>query len=134
MITFARIFAIFHKYHVRKPLASHSSMLAYDQPAYMLRNPTMKLIRVVNRKFSSLKVSGAVLLKYPARLVMRAMTMATGAALAALHIPCTHSRGTSGGASSVAITGAAKASTNSARVTAKNAFLMCVFTSVSSRA
>lgn len=90
MITLARIFAIFHRYHVRKPLASHNSILLYDQPAYMLRNPTRKLINVVKRKFSSLKFSGAVLLKYPARLVMRAMTMATGAALAAAQIPCTH--------------------------------------------
>ena len=79
-------------YHVRNPLASHSPMLAYDQPAYMLRNPTRELIRIVKRKFSSLKFSGAVLLKYPARLVIRAMTMATGAALAAAQIPCARAR------------------------------------------
>jgi len=60
VITLASILAIFHKYHVRKPLASHNSILLYDQPAYMLRNPTRKLINVVNRKFSSLNFSGAV--------------------------------------------------------------------------
>lgn len=86
----ASILAIFQMYHVRKPLASHNSILLYDQPAYMLRNPTRKLISTVNRKFSSLKSSGPVLLKYPARLVMRAIMMAIGAALVALQIPCTH--------------------------------------------
>ena len=93
----------------------------------MLRNPTRKLIRVVKRKFSSLKFSGAVLLKYPARLVMRAIMMATGAALAAAQIPCSHSRGTSGGASSAAMTGKANASTSSAGIVAKTkyAVLMC---------
>jgi len=91
----------------------------------MLRNPTRKLIRVVKRKFSSLKFSGAVLLKYPARLVMRAITMATGAALAAAQIPCTHSRGTSGGASSTPMTGEANASIRRAKVTAKYDFLIC---------
>ena len=127
VIVLASIFASFQMYHVRKPLASHSSMLAYDHPAYMLRNPTRKLIRVVKRKFSSLKFSGAVLLKYPARLVMRAIMMATGAALAAAQIPCAHSSGTSGGASSVAMTGKANASTRRAKVTAKNVFFVVSF-------
>ena len=87
----------------------------------------MKLIRVVKRKFSSLKFSGAVLLKYPARVVMRAIMMATGAALAAAQIPCAHSSGTSGGASSVAMTGKANASTRRAKVTAKNVFFVVSF-------
>jgi hypothetical protein len=47
VITLARIFAIFHRYHVRKPLASHNSILLYDQPAYMLRKPITKLISAV---------------------------------------------------------------------------------------
>ena len=42
--------------------------------------------------------------------------------------------GISGGASSAAKTGAAKASTRSARVTAKDSLLICAFTSFSSRA
>jgi len=84
VIQLAIIFATFHTYHVRKPLAIHIVIHALAdsvvRPAKVVIVPIARLISAVYMKFASLNSSGLVLLPYPARHVRKAMRKAMGAA------------------------------------------------------
>jgi hypothetical protein len=85
------------------------------------------LIMAVKRKWSSLKFSGGVLLRYPSMQVTNAMMNPAGVAIATDHIALIASKGISGGTSwaSVAKAGYASATVN-ARIIITNVIFFCV--------